>query len=214
MTKTVKSGKIIRFAVFLTWCTPDGHPVKVVCAYDGPIDPNALEYLAYAIFNRVKRKQLSLEKAMDAYQEGYLKLAQKAAELLPSKQNKANERDLIQSTLSGITSNASRRKTLLEIYIENTIHETEQAIAEEKNRKMMRAILQDRVYPLIRNERERKILLAYAQTGKLNAAAKLLMQDKTSGFTNEKTYRTTYHALIARIQNKLGLINNKNKKGN
>lgn len=214
MKKKTTQKKSVPNAVFLTWCTADGHPAKVVCAYDGPISPNALEHLANAIFNRVRRKQLSLEKARDAYQEGYLKLAQKAAGLLPPKQNEANERDLIQSTLSGITSNASRRKTLLEIYIENAIHETEQAIAEEKNRKMIRAILQDRVYPLIRNERERKILFAYAQTGKLNAAAKLLMQDKTSGFTNEKTYRTTYHALVARIQNKLGLINNKNKKGN
>jgi hypothetical protein len=213
MKKKTTQKKSVPNAVFLTWCTADGHPVKVVCAYDGPIDPNALEHLANAIFNRVRRKQISLEKARDAYQEGYLKLAQKAAGLLPPKQNEANERDLIQSTLSGITSNASRRKTLLEIYIENAIHETEQAIAEEKNRKMIRAILQDRVYPLIRNERERKILFAYAQTGKLNAAAKLLMQDKTSGFTNEKTYRTTYHALVARIQNKLGLINN-NTKGN
>ena len=213
MKKKTKQKKTVTYAVFLTWCTADDQPVKVVCAYDGPIDPNALEHLANAIFNRVKRKQLSLEKARDAYQEGYLKLAQKAAGLLPpKKKSKANERDGIQSTLSGITSNASRRKTLLEIYVENAIHETAQAIAEEKNLRMMRAILQDRVYPLIRNERERKILFAYAKTGKLNAAAKLLMQDKTSGITNEKTYRTTYHAIVARI--KLGLINNKNTKGN
>lgn len=214
MDKLVINDKSARSAMFLTWCTDDGRPVKVVCAYDGPIDPQALEHLANAIFNRVKRNQLSLEKACDAYQEGYLKLAQEAEGLLPpKKKGKTKNKDGVQSTLSGITSNASRRRTLLKSYVENAIHGTAQPISEEENLRMIRAILKDRVYSLLRNKREEKILLAFMQTDTIKGAAELLMQDKTSGINSITSYRKAYYTLINRIQQKLGIINEEATKG-